>query len=122
MAAELPGVLPELFGDDRLPTELFVAAHLRRCSAEGVPVYVARRGEAERGTLLVKLSRIGEGCVVYSQARNSAGRLAWLAAGTGATVREAEADEYIARAVKRDPDLWVIEIEVRGSPSPDKTA
>jgi len=46
------------------------------------------------------------------------GRLGWLGALDGASVGEAEADAYIARAVTRDPDLWVVEIEDRAGRHP----
>ena len=99
--------------DDRLPTDLWVSAHLRRLSAEGVPATVAHKGEAKGGTLLLKLNRLEQGCQVLSQVRDLDGALAWMAAFDGTLVAEAEAEAYIARAVKRDPDLWVIEIEHR---------
>ena len=35
------------FTDDRLPAELWIKAHIRRCIAEGIPATVARRGEAK---------------------------------------------------------------------------
>ena len=53
-----------------------------------------------------------------TQTRDPAGGLAWLAAKAGALTPETEADAYIARAVKRDPDLWVVEIESRGGEHP----
>ena len=99
--------------DDRLPTELWIKAHLRRCDAESVPAVVARRGEKMGGLVLLKLNLLGAGFRLLSQSRDLEGRIAWLPALQGATVPEDEAEAYVARAVQRDPDLWVIEIEHR---------
>ena len=99
--------------DGRLPTELWIKAHIRRCFADGIPATVARRGEANTGTVLLKVNQLEKGCRVLTQGRDMDGQLAWLPALKGALVEESEADEYIARAVARDPDLWVVEIEHR---------
>jgi hypothetical protein len=99
--------------DDRLPTELWVKAHLRRCVVDAIPATVARRGEAMGGMVLLKLNQLEAGCRLLSQTRDLEGRLAWFPALEGKLVPEADADAYIARTVKRDPDVWVIEIEDR---------
>jgi len=99
--------------DDRLPTHLWVMAEVRRCLGEGIPVVVSRKGERQGGGLLVKLNQLEQGVRVLTQTRDLEGRPAWLPALQGRLVPDAEADEYIARAVKRDPDLWVVEVEDR---------
>lgn len=104
--------------DDRLPTDVWVMAHVRRCNAEGRPVVVARKGEAKGGTLLLKINQYEAGCRVLSQARDLDGKLGWLPAFKGALVPEDQADDYISRAVSRDPDLWVVEIEDRDGKHP----
>ena len=38
--------------EERLPTDLWVQAHLRRCSVDGIPATVARKGEPKGGTVL----------------------------------------------------------------------
>ncbi len=104
--------------DERLPTDVWVMAHVRRCNDNGIPAMVVRKGEARGGTLLLKINRLAEGCRVLSQARDLDGSLGWLVAFKGALVSEAEADDYLARAAARDPDIWIVEIEDRTGHNP----
>jgi len=104
--------------DDRIPTEVWVMAHIRRCSVEGMPAVVVRRGEAKGGSVLLKLFQPDAGCRVLSQMRDLDGRLDWYPAHKEDFIAEAEADAYIARAVARDPDLWVVEVETRDGRHP----
>ncbi len=84
----------------------------------GRPAYLVKKGEAERGTILLKLNRLEVGCEVWTQVRLIEGELGWMKALNAATVPEREADDYIARAISRDPDLWVVEIEDREGVNP----
>jgi hypothetical protein len=104
--------------DDRLPTHLWVMAHIRRCIADGIPAVVARKGDATGGTVILKINQLEKGCRVLSQMRDPEGRLGWLAQLKGALVPETDADAYIARTVQRDPDVWVVEIEDRDGRHP----
>ena len=99
--------------EGRLPTDLWVRAHVRRCSGAGVPVVIARRGDPHSGIVVVKLNQLEAGCRVMTQMRDLEGRMGWLPALDGKLVTEREADEYIARQTARDPDIWVIEVEDR---------
>lgn len=102
----------------RVRTEIWVSAGLRQWTTRGMGAYVQRRGDAERGMVLLKLSRWRAGCTVQSLTRDLDGKLAWLPALKGELVSEADADAYVAREVKRDPDLWVIEVETTDGSHP----
>ena len=97
----------------RLPTELWLMAGLRRCSADGIPATVVRRGEKQSGTVILKINRLDSGCQILTQARDLDGELTWFPALDGALVEESEADAYLERTAKRDPDVWIVEIEHR---------
>jgi len=97
----------------RIPTELWIKAHLRRLAVRGVPAVVARRGDAHGGMVILKVNRLDLGCHVLTQTRDLDGALCWLSALDGRLVAESEADAYIARQTARDPDLWVVEVETR---------
>lgn len=97
--------------DDRLPTELWVAAQIRQCQSRNIPVYVTRRGNAGSGMVMLKVVVAGKGCRLLSQARDMDGAMGWMDAFDGETVEERRADDYAARAAARDPDLWIIEAE-----------
>ncbi len=104
--------------EERLPTHLWIQAHIRTCSAEGIPATVVHKGERMSGMLLLKLNQFPQGCRVLTQMRDMDGKLGWMPALKGELVPEPEADEYIERAVKRDPDLWVVEIDSRDGSHP----
>jgi hypothetical protein len=99
--------------EPRLKTKVQVMAAVRLCAMHAIPITVARRGDEDAGTILVKLNQLERGITVLAQTRTALGDLAWLRATGAAPVDEATADAYIARQVKRDPDLWVVEIEDR---------
>ncbi len=99
----------------RLKTAMWAAALLRRWNHHtAVVATLVRRGDADAGTVLLKINRLNGTATVLSQTVNVDGDRAWLRATGASPVADAEAEAYIQRQRKRDPDLWVIEIEDRG--------
>jgi len=96
--------------EPRLKAGLWVKMALRMADRDGRPGAVLRKGDADSGGVLAVL-RGREGLVVLSQVRAADGALAWMR-GTGpAPVDQEAADTYIARQVRFDPDIWVVEFE-----------
>jgi hypothetical protein len=102
----------------RIPTELWVTAHLRQCNAKGLPAYVVHKGALAAGTVMVKIVMRGKGCKLLNQSRDMEGNTGWMDIFEGAAVDETRADEYIQRALARDPDVWVIEVEDASGQNP----
>jgi hypothetical protein len=103
--------------NERIATELWVQAQLRRFSTAGTGAYLIRRGDAERGTVLVRLAD-RDGTRILVQVRDLEGRLAWMGVKDGAVLPNLDADAYVDRAIDRDSDLWVIEVETRDGENP----
>jgi len=96
-----------------ITTGIWVMAQVRICDRAFIPATVVRRGDPDAGTVLLKLNRFEQGVTVYAQTSSSGDEPAW-SRGTGPTpVSEPEADAYIERQVKYDPDVWILEIEDR---------
>jgi hypothetical protein len=104
--------------EDRLPTALWVDAHLRLLTLQAKPYYIVNKGAYASGTVMLKINTLTEGCRVLQQQRNFDGVLGWMQLFKGKKVPEAEADAYLRKAVDRDPDVWVIEIEDREGINP----
>jgi hypothetical protein len=97
----------------RLTSEFWVKAYLRRCAAEGVAAMQMRRGQSSSGAVLIRVNRLDGHSTVLVRGTLPDGRSGWLLGAGAARVSDAEADRYIDRQIKFDPDLWVIEVEDR---------
>lgn len=99
-------------GDGRLPTSLWVDAVLTPLNARGLYYYITHKGNPHSGMLLLKLNGLSGKVRLRTQERNFMDdALEWVNALEQESVEESEADAFIQRALSRDPDLWVIEIE-----------
>jgi len=92
----------------RVKAKLWVQMALRMGDLDGRPGAVLRAGDPDAGGVLVVL-RGREGLSVLSQVRSGEGEVAWMRATGKEGVDQATVDAYLARQVKRDPDLWVVE-------------
>lgn len=94
----------------KVKSGLWVSALVRQCDRLARPAVVLRKGDPDSGGIIVVLRGPG-GLTALSQARDGQGRLTWLRATGDEPVDQASVDAYLARAVKRDPDLWVVEVD-----------
>ena len=96
--------------EPRVKAGLWVRMALRMGDLDGRPGMVLRKGDPDSGGVLVVL-RGREGLIVLSQVRAADDTVAWMRA-TGATpVDQDAADAYVARQVRYDPDIWVLEFD-----------
>lgn len=96
---------------ERVKSGLRVQALLWRLDRLAVAVVVRKKGDADSGSILLKLSYLDGTASVLSQVQDGAGHSVWMRATGPDPVAEDKAEAYIARSQKIDSDQWVIEIE-----------
>jgi hypothetical protein len=103
----------------RLKSGIWVAAYLRRCQIEGAQALLRRRGADEAGAVFIKVSRLDGTADVFGPAPQSAfdeaqpSDRAFTRCLKLQPAPEADAEAYLGRQLKFDPDVWIIEVEDR---------
>jgi len=97
----------------KLTTEIWVKALIRRCAQAAVPAVVVKKGFAQSGTVLLKVNTLDGSAQVYSPMTGADGERQWILPLGGGPAEEKTVDAYIERQIKRDSDLWVVEVEDR---------
>ena len=100
----------------RLTSGFFVAAYLRRVATEGAAAFLRRRGSEEAGAIFVKVDRLDGSAMLYGPAPQSAlsedaDRSFMRLTVEGA--KSTDVEERLAKELRFDPDLWIIETEDR---------
>jgi hypothetical protein len=103
----------------RLKSALWVAAYLRRCQVEGVYAVVRRRGAEEAGAVFVRICRLDGTSDLFGPAPQSAfdavprADRAFSASLVGQPAPDEAVETYLAREIKFDSDIWIVEVEDR---------
>ncbi len=97
---------------DRLPTHIEVSGLLRRAEAAGGFATVLRRGDKERGSILLIINSRGRHFASLERILDLDGNYQWNAAGPPENAESAEVSSFLAKRTRFDEDLWVIELDV----------
>ena len=104
----------------RLKSEIWAKAYLRRLGCEAIPAAVLRHGDDGAGAIFIKVNtRDGQALILSPAPGGMGGEMdgaegigrRWTPAFANGAVAEAEADAFLAKQARFDPDIWVIELE-----------
>lgn len=101
----------------RLKSALWVAAYLRRCRVEGAFAVVRRRGAEDAGAVFVRICRLDGTSDLFAPAPQSAidtsrgADRSFVPSFAEQPVTDAAVEAYLAREMKFDPDVWIVEVE-----------
>lgn len=100
---------------NRLRSDFWVSAYIRRCNVEGVEAVLRKRGAAEAGAVFVKVDRLDGTASLYGPAPqlflDDSGERLFSVVLVDATPLDVE--ERMTREQKFDPDLWLVEVDDR---------
>ncbi|WP_267394866.1 DUF1491 family protein [Sphingomonas sp. GC_Shp_1] len=95
---------------DRLPSGMLVSAMLRRVNDAGGLAVVRARGDAEGGAILILLDDRAGPPRLVERGIGPDGRVVLIDSAPGDSGPSVE--DYWRRRRSRDPDLWVIELDI----------
>ena len=95
----------------RLKTEVLVQAGFRYCQQALLAAVLRRRGDADAGALLVKVSRLDGTAAVFARTQSLDGDLTWRRSTGEGWIPEAETEARLTREIDFDPDVWIVEVE-----------
>ena len=103
----------------RVKSGIWVAAYVRRCHIEGAFAVVRRRGADEAGAVFIKIARLDGTADLFGPAPQSSfdearpADRAFIACMKVQPAPEADVEARLAREIKFDSDVWIVEVEDR---------
>ncbi|MEG3181680.1 DUF1491 family protein [Sphingomonas sp. LT1P40] len=99
----------------RLASGLIVNALVRRVNAAGGSAMILAKGHAEAGTILVLTLERGGNPGFFERGLGSEGKPVLVVSGPSDLADDAAVTDYWQRRRSRDPDLWVVELDIAGA-------
>lgn len=92
----------------RLTSDFWVKAYLTRLRTYNIPAFVAAKGDATAGAVIVKLNTLDGNAQAFQRSYNADGARIWIALASG---RDREVEGILTQQRDFDPDIWIIEVE-----------
>lgn len=96
----------------RLTSAMLVSALLRLADQLGGFAAVIAKGDPTSGALLIQVLEKGRFSGLYERLLDPSGQYLWSRSGPQDVENTEEISEYFLRRRSRDPDLWLIELDV----------
>jgi hypothetical protein len=98
--------------DRRLPAKLEVSGLVRRIETEGGFATVVHKGDPEGGSLLLIVGSRGRHFACLERILGVTGNYEWHSAGPVESSGSTDLQAFLAKRVRFDPDLWVVELDI----------
>ena len=96
----------------RLNASLEATGLIRRAQAAGDFGVVLRKGDPERGSLLIVIRSRGQYVGCLERTLSMEGHYGWGSAGPAPSEGDEKVSQFLARQAGFDPDLWLIELDI----------
>jgi hypothetical protein len=98
---------------DRLPAHIEAASILRRAEAAGDFATILRKGDPERGSLLLVIGSRGRHVACLERVLSIAHEgYVWQPVGPGESASSADLAAFLAKRARFDDDSWAIELDI----------
>lgn len=97
---------------DPLPAHLEVASILRRAEASGGFGTVLRKGDPERGSILLLISSRGQHLACLERMMSLSGGYSWEPTGPSESAGSLEIADFLAKRARFDEDYWALELDI----------
>jgi hypothetical protein len=102
---------------ERLPAHLEAAGLLRQAEAQGGFGTIVKRGDPDRGALVLIVTRRGVHHAFIERALGRDGQYRWKQVGPAADANPEMLADWSQKRVRFDEDLWLIELDI---PDPER--
>jgi hypothetical protein len=89
-----------------------VGALVRRAEATGDFATILRKGDAERGSVLLIVSNRGRHLACLERVMGRAGTYGWQAVGPAESASSSDVTEFLGKRARFDPDSWAVELDI----------
>ena len=97
---------------ERLPAKLEATALVRRAEADGGFGTILKRGDPDRGALVLLIAARGQHHACLERALAPDGRYSWQRVGPALGAGPETLADWSQKRIRFDEDLWLIELDV----------